>query len=114
MEFFVIANSFAAPFLSDQSSEFVEADTPEDALVRHADNYKHPAGLYSAVCYANADAFHKGRQPLARWLCNHAKEQSRITENMSGYSYLGHGPGNFEINGKHYTVEHPKDGGVVR
>ena len=60
MEFFVVTNSFAAPFCSDQGTQFVEAADAEMALLKVAKEYKHPAGLYAADCYRSADAYHKG------------------------------------------------------
>ncbi len=72
MEYFIEANSFAAPFFSDTSSGFVEADSPEQALLRFKDDYKHPCGLYAAVCYQDANAKHKGHEPLAKWVSNAA------------------------------------------
>lgn len=112
-EYFILANSFAAPFFSDTSTSFESADTPEKALEQFAKNYKHPAGLFAAVCYESADAYHKDKPPLAEWLSNHAIEKEKIMEKTGGISYLGHGPGDFEINGKRYHVENPKEGRVV-
>lgn len=72
MEFFIVANSFAAPFFSDKSTAFIEADSPEQALESFAASYSHPCGLYSAGAYENANAMHKNEPPLARWLSNKA------------------------------------------
>jgi hypothetical protein len=114
-EYFIVANSFAAPFVSDQSTGFASADSPAEALRRFAGAYRHPAGLYAAVAYTSAEAYHKGQKPLAQWLCNHEQAKRRLSaDSKGGYSYLGHGPGSFEINGKAHTVEHPKQGSVVR
>ena len=112
-EYFIRANSFAAPFFSDDSSEYVTAATPEEALKTFAKEYAHPCGLYAAVCYDSADAYHKGKEPLARWLCNHEQEKQRITKGMGSYSMLGHAPGRFEINGELHEVKNPKEGGLV-
>jgi hypothetical protein len=113
-EFFIQANSFAAPFFSDTSWEFVTAETPEAALESFAANYEHPCGLYAAACYESADAYHKNpREPLARWLCNHEIEKQRLTKDLKGYSILGHEPGRFEINGKMHVVQNPKAGRLV-
>lgn len=75
-EYFIVANSFAAPFVSDTSNTYVTADTPEDALYDFAEDYGHPFGLYSANAYASADDFHKGKEPLARWRSNKAQADS--------------------------------------
>lgn len=109
-EYFIFANSFAAPFFSDQSTAYRKADDPVQALNDFAADYKHPCGLYAAVAYASADAYHKGAKALATWLCNHEREKRRLTEGLQGYSYYGHGPGEFEINRVKYTVENPHDG----
>ena len=110
-EYFIVANSFAAPVFSDTSEHFVVAQSPESALEQFAKDYKHPCGLYSAVCYADANAYHKCKKGLAKWLCNHEAEKQRLTGNRS-YSYLGHGPGDFEIDGKRHRIKNPKAGSV--
>jgi hypothetical protein len=112
-EYFVVADSFAAPFVSDRTEKHVIHDTPESALECFAETYRHPAGLYAASLYASADAYHKGADPLARWLCNHEIEKRRLTEPLAGYSYLGHGPGDFEINGVRHRIENPKGGQLI-
>jgi hypothetical protein len=50
-EYFVIANSFAAPFFSDTSSEYVKSENPQEAILKFVKKYKHPCGLYAAVLY---------------------------------------------------------------
>jgi hypothetical protein len=113
-EYFVVANSFAAPFVSDKWEQFVQGETPEAALTLFAENSGHPCGLYSAELYADANAYHKRDAPLARWLCKQAEKQ-RLTKDLGGsYSYLGHGPGVFEINGEWHMVEDPKGGALVK
>ena len=111
--FFIYANSFAAAFFSDDSTSFVEADNPAHALEKFAEDYKHPCGLYAAICYRDANAYHKGEKPLAKWLCHHEIIKQERTRNLSGYSYLGHGPGRFEINGEMISVDDPKSGQVI-
>lgn len=112
-EYFVIANSFAAPFLSDTSDGFISADSPEDALMKFAAVYRHPCGLYSAAVYPSADAYHKRAEPLAKWLCNREIEQQRLTRGLASYTFLGHSAGDFEINGVRHTVTDPKGGRIV-
>lgn len=111
-EYFVIAKSFAAPFFSDTDESYIQGESPESALEAFAADYRHPAGLYSATVYANADACLKREEPLAQWLCNHAIEMKRLRPEGS-YSYLGHGPGDFEINGVRHKVENPRQGRVA-
>lgn len=113
-EYFIVANSFAAPFFSDESTGFVRAESPEAALEQYAETYQHPCGLYAAVAYESADAYHKNERPLAKWLCNHEQQKQRLTEGKGSYSYLGNGPGDFKINGETYKVKNPKGGSVVR
>jgi hypothetical protein len=112
-EYFIRANSFAAPFVSDESTKHVTADTPGAALEKFAAGYKHPAGLYSARCYASADAMHKGEPHLAEWLCNHEQAKQRATAGKSSYGFHGHGPGDFEIDGERIKVAAPHEGSVV-
>ena len=112
-EYFIVSNSFAAPFFSDTSTGYQAAPHAEKALEVFAEEYKHPCGLFSANVYESADAYHKGEKRLAQWLCNQEIEMQKITAKMSGYSYLGHGVGKFRIDEKEYSVENPKDGRVV-
>jgi hypothetical protein len=112
-EYFIMANSFAAPFCSDDSTEYVNASTPNNALTKFAASYRHPAGLYSAVCYKSADDYYKKRDPLAKWLCNRAIKEQEVTEKLGAYSYMGISPNAFEVDGKTYHVENPKQGRVL-
>lgn len=112
-EYFISANSFAAPFFSDSSTQFVEADTPEAALEKFAKEYKHPYGLFATSCYESADAYHKKAKPLAHWKSNHVLAQEAATKDKHGYSYMGHRPGDFEINHERIMIPDPKGGKVV-
>lgn len=103
-EYFIYAQSFAAPFFSDSSTDFVKAETPNEALEIFAKEYRHPTGLYSAGFFESSDDYHKGKSPIARWLCNHEIEKQKLTGDGS-YSYRGNAPGDFEINGKRHIVE---------
>ena len=75
-EYFIIANSLAAPWFSDTSQKFVEAESPEEALDSFVGSYAHPYGLYAAVCYEDANARAKGDEPLARWLSPKARKDN--------------------------------------
>lgn len=112
-EFYIEANSFSAPFFSDQSYAYVNADTAKLALESFADSYSHPAALYAAFAYSSSDAMKKGEKPLAKWLCNHEIERSRIVADRGSYSYLGNAPGDFEIDGVRHRVDNPTSGKVT-
>lgn len=112
-EYFIVANSFAAPFFSDRSNEYIKARNPKEALKKFAAQYKHPCGLYCANCYASADDYHKGKDFLAQWLSNHEQAKQKATKDLGGYSYLGERPGKFKINEDWIEVENPKAGSVV-
>lgn len=112
-EFYIEATSFAAPFFSDISSGYVDAPNATHALEQYAESYAHPCGLYAAVAYTSADAKNKGEKPIAKWLCNHEIERMRLTADKGAYSYLGHGPGDFEIDGERFTIAEPKSGRVI-
>ena len=112
-EYFIFANSFAAPFFSDDSIKFIKAYSPIEALEKFVAGYNHPCGLYAAVCYADANAYHKNETPLAKWLCNHEIEKMRLTKDLGGYSYKGDGPGRFYINGELHVIDNPKDGKMI-
>ena len=113
-EFYIVANSFAAPWFSDQDSAFVKAWSPGGALRKFAASYTHPAGLYCANCYRDANAEAKGEQPLAEWHSNHLAGLLRVTKGTGGYSYFGRGPGDFDVDGKAVRIKNPKGGKVVR
>jgi hypothetical protein len=105
-EYFIAARSFAAPFVSDESTGFAEAATPVAALEQFAARYTHPCGLYAAEAYESAEAYHKGRKAVAQWLSNHAR---RIVERQPTM-VLSHGPGKMELDGKATEVKDPKGG----
>jgi hypothetical protein len=67
-EYFIVANSFAAPFVSDTSEHWWNGINPEDALLAFRKEYKHPAGLYCAYVYTDANAKTKNKKPLAKYL----------------------------------------------
>jgi len=114
MEYFIVANSFAAPFVSDRSESFEEAESPEEALRLFADRYSHPARLFAADIYASATDYHKNKSPLARWLCNREIERQRAMEPISGgRMYESCGPGHFKVNGELIVVDKPYEGKLV-
>lgn len=112
-EFYIVANSFAAPFFSDMDTAFVKAASAKAALIKYAKTYDHPAGLYCANCYRDANASAKGAKPLAEWQSNHLIALLKETKDKPGYSYFGHAPGDFEVNDKRIKVKNPKAGKVV-
>ena len=112
-EYYIVANSFAAPFFSDTSARFVEASSPEHAVSIFRDSYKHPAGLYAAYCYRDANAEAKNEKPLAKWLCNVEIEKQKAIEGLSGYSMEGAGLGKFRVNDTWHEVANPKGGRFV-
>lgn len=107
-EFYIEANSFAAPFFSDNSHGYVEAPDASAALTQFHAEYTHPCGLYAAACYTSADARNKGEQPLAKWLSNQAHRLMGVTG-----SIRMDGPGKGEINGVAIEIIDPKGGRVV-
>jgi hypothetical protein len=112
-DYYIETNSFAAPFCSDTGFVYVSARTPRLALEQAAAQYRHPAGLYAALCYTSADAKNKGEKPLAKWLCNHELAKARLTEGRSAYTFMGISPDEFEIDGKRHKVDDPKGGRVL-
>lgn len=111
-EFFIKAQSFAAPFCSDPSEAYRDALTAEQALNEFAADYGHPAGLYYAAAYASADAFHKGFKPLAEYKSNLLATKDEATADKSAYSYTGTENG-FIIDDRTYVVPNPREGSVV-
>lgn len=66
-EFFLAANSCAAPFFSDFSTSFVTASTADEAMRLFRKRYKHPSGLFAAQVFASAKDYHKRKKPLVSW-----------------------------------------------
>lgn len=112
-EFYIEANSFAAPFFSDRSIGYVSADSAAEALEKFASDYRHPAGLYAAAAYTGADARNKGEDPLARWLSNQAIYLEEVHKRPGAVMIRMDGPGKGEISGKSVEIENPKEGRVV-
>lgn len=73
-EFFVVANSKAAPFFSDTSKTFVDGHTPKQVLEAFRERYSHPCGLYSVGVWKDANAYQKDEKPLARYLSDKANK----------------------------------------
>ena len=76
-EYFVISHSFAAPFISDVDESFIKGKDPKDAMTRFRKGYKHPAGLYSAGLYKDANAAKRGRKALALYFSGKAKKDAK-------------------------------------
>jgi len=74
-QFFVVAESYAAPFVSDSSKQYVHALTPSEALGTFIQAYSHPFGLYSANVYESADDYHQKKEPVAKFRSRDAKIQ---------------------------------------
>lgn len=66
-EYFIVANSFAAPFVSDTSEHWQDGINPEDAMTAFRKEYNHPCGLYSAHLYSDANSKFKREKPLLEW-----------------------------------------------
>lgn len=76
-EYFIVAHSFAAPFVSETTHEHVAAYNPVEALSRFRRDYDHFAGLHSATCYASEDAMLNGARPLIRYLADGRSAEGR-------------------------------------
>lgn len=112
-QYYVVTNSYAAPFFSDTDEDYVNGDTPEEALLKAVEKYRHPAGLYAANLYRNHRSKHKGDKPLVAWRCNHAIAVKDATKDLGCYTYQGKAPGHFFVNDTEYTIDDPKGGRIV-
>ena len=63
-EYFIVANSNAAPVVSDESTHYVKGRFPRSAMNKFIKTYKHWCGLFAASLYESADAYHKDEGPL--------------------------------------------------
>jgi len=113
-EYYIFAQSFAAPFVSDDSEKYVEAEDEVEALTRFVDSYSHPMGLYSAVIYASHRDHVKRKKPLASWWSNHLIQLKLAMKKAGGCcSMRGGGPGVFSVNDEDFNVPNPKGGEFV-
>jgi len=72
-EYYIVANSFAAPFVSDTSKKWWNGINSADALLSFVKEYKHPCGLYVAWIYEDANHASKNpEKPLRKWESNAA------------------------------------------
>jgi hypothetical protein len=76
-EWFVCANSNAAPFFSDSSDYYVTARSAAQALVLAVKKYEHPCGLYALRIWRSADDYHKGKPWVAEHLSGRAKSATK-------------------------------------
>lgn len=109
-EYFVVAASFAAPFVSDMSYMHIFGETPKDAMLKFVEAYTHPRGLYSAQLYPSADDYHKEKKPLARWVSNHELAMNKLREENPHCGLMAHAPGKFQVDDKLFEVDNPKGG----
>ena len=84
-EFFVVANSGAAPFFSDTSKEFVEGPDAVLALEAFKEKYSHPCGLYSASIWLDANAYEKQVEPLATYISEEAEKAELLRQQESAH-----------------------------
>lgn len=106
-EFFIKGSTFAAPFVGDPISRYMEADTAEEALRSLALEMHDGIGLYSANAYVSADDYHKNQEPLAKWRSNKAITMEGAT------SVYSDSPGLVEVDGELRAINDPKAGQLV-
>lgn len=112
-EYFIVTNSFAAPFFSDTDTYFVKGKDPLDAIKKAVKGYKHCCGLYSARLYESSDAYHKNKKALAKFDCNLVIVQNAKTKGNGAYSLLHDRDSNGEyisVDGEKHYVKNPKEG----
>jgi hypothetical protein len=109
-EYFVKANSFAAPFFSDSSEVYVKGENPKKAMEKFVKEYTHPCGLYAANLYENADAYHKKRKILVEYRSNEAEFMQKV----GGTSIYKEKAGRIQIDGIWYDIPKPTEGSIVK
>lgn len=108
-EFFIQYTTFAAPFVSETGTTYVEAASPEAALIEYCEREGYPR-TYAAEAYKNADAMHKGHKALARWLSNKAQ----VVEGVgTGHTLYSESPTHVEVDGSKVAIEDPYAGAIV-
>jgi hypothetical protein len=118
-KYFVVGTPFGGGFFGEiyvehvWGEKHVRGESPEVALQDFVDSHADGPGLYSAALWDSADSYHERQEPLARWLSNHEIAKEELTRDLGAYSYFGHGPGDFEIDGVRHRIPDPKGGRLV-
>ncbi len=69
-EYFVYATTFPAPLVGDESTSYIEANTPKEAWEKQRQEMIVRRGeeefdwMFYCEVYLNADAYHKKQKPL--------------------------------------------------
>jgi hypothetical protein len=108
-KYFVFANSFAAPLVSDRSMGYISSENAESVMLDFVETYNHPCGLYSANLYKSADDYYQNLPPLVEWRSNYAI----MTDGVVGFIRII-GPNSIAVNGIIRTCENPKDGKITK
>lgn len=107
-KYFVVTNSFAAPFMSDTEERFYKGNTPQEAIKKAIRYYNHPAGLYSAALWKNTNDYHKGKKPLVRAQCNREVFIQQKTKGLGGYMISSRSIDEVSINDKSFKIDDPR------
>lgn len=113
MEFYIHGSSFAAPFVGDTISKYIESETAHDALLTFVASRPHPFGVYAANAYLSADHMNKGESAISVYRSNKELAKQRVTKGMSSYEYQGGGPDRMTIDGVTYKIDDPTGGKVL-
>lgn len=71
-EYFIVANTFAMPFVSETLYKYIVAETAREAFLSLLENCEFP--IYSAAVYQSADDYHKLLPALYKYLSGKAKK----------------------------------------
>ena len=91
-EYFIVANSLAAPMVSDESKHYVEGRTPQSAMNKFLKAYRHWVGIYSANLYNNADEYHKGESATLHFRSNKAVLDNELQDETISWKAVKFGP----------------------
>jgi hypothetical protein len=110
-DYFVHAATFAAPFVSEEITRYIAAETPEAAVETLVGEYRESVGIYAADAFATADDYHRGNSALARWRSNKALTIAEAA--TPGATIYSGAEGAVEIGGELHRIDDPRDGRFV-
>lgn len=108
-EYFVVVNTFATPFISETYTKFIEGESPAQALLEYCEKVR----PYSANVYWDANDYHKGKEPVARYLCNKEIAKQEAAKGLNSFTYESKHEDSFIMDGVEHFVNNPRDGRLV-
>lgn len=111
-EYYVVMRSFAGSSPGHLSALAIEAADPESAITGAIADWNHPAGVYVAHCYEDANAVARGHKPIAMWASNSARKLCEVTRGLPLYITRVE-EGGISVDGEYHPLKDPKGGSFL-